>query len=168
VDSCGTNYTFAMNGTASNRVGSGDIHNHKYDVMEMFVPLNLTITHEDALTHCYHNLHIYPSQSYELTSQAFHYAVAIVFAYTCTGIVFLIYDWFVTTRQTNTERKARQTNAIVQELFPGNVAAKLYETKEVGADEGRKVLGTGTANRSAKDTIAELYPAATVLCKCYG
>jgi hypothetical protein len=139
--------------------------------MEMFVPLNLTTPEEDAHTRCYHNLHIFPSQTHELkfgTSQAFHYAVAIVFAYICTGIVFLIYDWFVTTRQTNTERKARQTNAIVQELFPGNVAAKLYETKDVGADEGKKLLGTGTANRSAKDTIAELYPAATVLCKCHG
>jgi hypothetical protein len=77
-----------------------------------------------------------------------------------TAGVFLVYDWMVTNRQSKTQAKANKTNAIVQELFPGHVAAKLFQA---GRKDSAETSTHGS--KSPTTTIAELYPAATVLCK---
>lgn len=129
---------------------------------------------DTAATECEHILHIYPTHdsktSYE-TKQPFYYAGIIVLVFVFASAVFIVYDCFVTKFQNRTEQKASQSSAIVQELFPGNVAAQLFGAKS--ADEannlsvGGSSIGNGPNSTSRGNTIADLYPAATVLCKSF-
>jgi hypothetical protein len=84
-----------------------------------------------------------------------------------TAIVFLVYDWFVATRQKNTESKASKSNAIVQELFPGNVAMRLFEGAGDGGNRQPGLHGSVSPSDAGTKTIAELHPAATVLCTSF-
>jgi hypothetical protein len=91
--------------------------------------------------------------------------IASIFIF--AAIVFVVYDWFVSKRQNNTEKKADKSNGILQELFPGNVAAKLFETEwDGGATASGPQFGPKPNDTiSSSKTIADLYPDATVLCK---
>ena len=175
VQSCDTNNTFVINGAAAEFVGAGDLHDRKYNHMAVSTDFfNVRGVHHDGrFEHCVHTVHIFPTDSmkaiYE-TKKPIRYAAIIASIFAFAAMVFVAYDWFVTNRQSNTEKKANRSNAIVQELFPGGVAAQLFETNRMtGAAESDNPLGADMGNfgniASKGNTIAELYPAATVLCK---
>ena len=161
AESCGSNNTFIINGAEVEFLGDGDRHDAKYDSMQVRADfINFDSVVEEAVDHCHHSVYIFPTDALKATYETkkpLHYAMIIASIFIFAAMVFVVYDWFVTNRQNNTERKATKSNAIVQELFPGNVAAKLFDTEQIGA-YANSSLG------NAK-TIAELYPAATVLCK---
>jgi Na+-translocating ferredoxin:NAD+ oxidoreductase RnfG subunit len=116
----------------------------------------------------YQHIHIFPTdkmrKSFQ-TSTPILYAIIILVLFSFTAVVFVAYDYFVTSRQNRTQEKANKTNAIVQELFPGHVAAKLFQSGSEALESAKDAVdGMGTG-QAPVTTIAELYPAATVLCK---
>ena len=117
---------------------------------------------------CLHRVYVFPTDSMKLsykTDQPILYAGIVFSIFVFTAIVFLVYDCFVTSRQSNTEKHAHKSDSIVQELFPGHVAAQVFESRaNRTSDDTTDQFGFGFG-AAPSTTIAELYPFATVLCK---
>jgi CHASE domain len=166
IDSCSINSTFLINGPEATFLADGDHHDPRYDSMahsHLFVGSTINDTNS-ANQQCTHVVYVFPTKELEeeyYTNYPALNAVLIVVIFVFAGVVFVAYDYFVTNRQTRTETQANQSNAIVQELFPGDVAARLFANQENGGTTGLK-QGLGKADQT---TIAELHPEATVLCK---
>jgi hypothetical protein len=166
IDSCSINSTFLINGPETTFLADGDHHDPHYSSMArsyLFVGSTMEDTNSDK-QQCTHVVYVFPTKELEdeyLTNYPALNAVLIVMIFVFAGIVFVVYDYCVTNRQTRTETQAKQSNAIVQELFPGDVAARLFANQENG---GTAVLKHGV-EKADQTTIAELHPEATVLCK---
>jgi hypothetical protein len=174
ADSCGLNNTFAIHGGESVFLGKGDLHDAKYNSMEISAHFVEFESGHLAPEHCHHKLHIFPMDSLKsehMTNRPIFLCAGIIALFLCSGIMFLIYDWLVSNRQTNTEQKARKANTIVRGLFPADVASQLYDDKQEGAGGPSSLrMGNGPltntgATATGSNTIAQLYPAATVLCE---
>jgi len=97
-------------------------------------------------------------------SEPVTYALIILRIVFLTGVVLIVYDWFVTNRQTHTEKKAEKSSAIVQELFPGNVAAKIFaDSYPLLMSSQSSIVGDNGSLTLVKSSIADFYPAATIL-----
>lgn len=145
--------------------------------------------HEDSYTHlgqsvtffdnkdeyselsCPMTIYVFPVGSFAKqfqTDEPLLSAVFVVFIFAFTSCVFAVYDCFVSRRQVITEQKAKKSTAIVQELFPGDTAAMLFES-EPEPTPRRSAAGTAasvseTGSSTNLSMIAELHPASTVLC----
>jgi hypothetical protein len=174
ADTCSQNNTYRLDGAEVVHVGQGDHHDRKYDEMVKFFEFEFDTAEAEEGHYCHQHMHIFPSDAlkkkYE-TSTPFLYATVILLLFLFTACVFLVYDWIVTNHQSRTQAKANKTQAIVQELFPGHVAAKLFQagrTDSAETSEPQDLLDGRQSTHGAKSpttTIAELYPASTVLCK---
>jgi hypothetical protein len=174
ADTCGQNNTYRLDGAEVVLVGQGDLHDRKYDDMVKFFQFEFDTAEAEEGSYCHQHVHIFPSDALKKkyqTSIPFLYATVILLLFIFTAGVFLVYDWIVTNRQNKTQAKANKTNAIVQELFPGHVAAKLFQAgrKDSAETSGpQDLLDSRQSIHGPKPpmtTIAELYPASTVLCK---
>jgi hypothetical protein len=172
VQSCATTSTFRINGAEAAFEGEGDLHNPKYTHMvktENFVDTDDEDLTSDVKVQCNHIVHVYPTTQLEdkyKTNTPIYSAIVIVAIFSFACIVFLLYDYFVTNRQYRTERQADKSNAIVQEMFPGDMATRVFDSVQPnnsGAET--KPLGMSGFGRVDRTTIAELHPEATVLCK---
>jgi hypothetical protein len=95
-----------------------------------------------------------------------NYAFIIVGIFSFAALVFIAYDCFVTNRQSRTELQADKSNAIVQDLFPGEMATRLYNNTETGdTSKGTLSLHKNGFGRVDRNMIADLHPEATVICK---
>jgi CHASE domain len=165
IESCSINSTFVINGPKAVFVKDGDHHDPRYESMartEYFVGSKEDI--DPTKARCKHRIHVFPTKELEdeyLTKSPALYAMFIVLIFVFAGFVFVAYDTFVTNRQYRTEKEASQSNAIVQELFPGDVAARLFSSQEGGVNITPSKKGFTTVDQT---TIAELHPDATVLC----
>jgi hypothetical protein len=171
ADSCGVNNTYAIHGGESVFLGKGDLHDAKYSSMEISAHF-VEFQSGHAPQHCHHKLHIFPMdglKSEHMTNRPIFLCAGIVALFLCTGIMFLIYDWLVSNHQSKTEQKASKANAIVRGLFPADVASQLYDDKQEGAGGSSSLMLRNGPSTSTGDsnTIAQLYPAATVLCESW-
>jgi hypothetical protein len=165
ADICGEKTTFSINGAKAEFVGAGDQHDRKYSSLEKFMEFGFEVEVEGMGVYCHQHLHLYPTRDLEASFQTTKprlYAFVIVCMFAFTGIVFLSYDWFVSNRQQNTEAKANKSNDILHELFPESIAQQLFESKQ----SSTRQIPTESFEQDVvgAKTIAELYPAATVLC----
>ncbi|GKZ01289.1 hypothetical protein MPSEU_001079900 [Mayamaea pseudoterrestris] len=174
---CEDVYTFSISGREPTPVGLGDLHDPKFsrfgrmasfddidaidDGSHYGVPLN----HDN----CTYTMTSYPSQEmvneYQTNLPALvTLAVALVFAFTLG--MFLLYDKLVERRQTLVLRRAEQTTAIVQSLFPKKVAEKLIQQKhnnDILASTNQKLNKFLEGDEQGKSCLADLFPACTVL-----
>lgn len=163
---CGYNRTFTINGLEALFLGDGDLHDPKYDNLVLFSEFEnfffgVKLDEVEDDSECRHRIRVFPTDALRAnfeTKRPIRYAFVVVAIFAFAGLVFFAYDWFVTNRQNNTEKHASKSDAIVRELFPGNVASQLFES---GRNE-RELVTIGAASTT---TIAQLHPAATVLCK---
>ena len=168
LDSCNTNSTFVISGHNVDFKGEGDLHDDSYDDFVVVKDIISLGSKEDGHYHCAHTVYIFPSDalksSYE-TNKPIYYALAVVVILAFAGVVFMVYDYFVTSRQTVTEQRANKSSAIVRELFPGQVAKQLFEGKhESGV--GNKGDGQSFGDDSdvvTRSKIAEFFPEASVI-----
>jgi hypothetical protein len=172
VQSCAKTNTFRINGAEAAFEGEGDLHHPKYKHMvktENFIDTDDEDLTSDVKVQCNHIVHVYPTPELEdkyKTTTPVHYALIIVAIFSFAGIVFLLYDYFVTNRQNRTERQADKSNAIVQEMFPGDMATRVFDSVQPNKSGAETTtLGMSGFGRVDRTTIAELHPEATVLCK---
>jgi hypothetical protein len=161
ADNCGINNTYIIEGDEAKFIGTGDLHERRYDSMVHIFEFSF----DANSSYCHHNIHIFPTVALQesfRTNKPFLYAAITCILFSFSGVVFLLYDWFVGTRQQNTEEKANKSAGILQQLFPENVAEKLFEPTR---ESTRAVLTAPDIGDGETPTIAELYPSATVLCK---
>ena len=165
VQSCDSNSTFKVIGSEAIFVGLGDKYEGEFRNLRVTGQFVNSTDADDEMGGCRHKVHVFPSDAMKsefVTAKPMIYCVAIISIFFFSGFVFIIYDFFVTNRQNHTEKKAETSNAIVQELFPGNVAAKLYSTPTSLLIPGGSTTDTGSLS-IAKASIADFYPASTIL-----
>ena len=166
VQSCDSNSTFKVVGSKAIFVGLGDKYDGEFrnlGVTGEFV--NGTDT-DGEMAGFKHKVHVFPSESMKrefITPKPLICSAVIVSVYFFSGLVFILYDFFVTNRQKHTEKKAETSSAIVQELFPGDVAVKLYSTPTGLLPGGTRSMSDSGSLSTAKTSIADFYPATTIM-----
>jgi hypothetical protein len=171
IQSCATTSTFVITGTQAKFIDFGDHHDKKYRHMGVSYPFIAGDDKNSAIqVQCAHVVNVYPTahlESLHRTETPIHYAVIIVSIFSFAAAVFVLYDYFVSSRQHHTEKQADKSNAIVQEMFPGDMAARLFESGGSSPDwtSTKSSKSKNAFGRLERDTIAELHPDATVLCK---
>jgi hypothetical protein len=166
TQSCDIMNTFRVDGSKATFMGKGDLHNAAYNAMKITEDFG-EVTSVAAFP-CAHFLNIYPSEQLYArykTSKPTQYSITVSMIFVFAALVFVAYDYFVTTRQSRTEEKASKSNAIVQDMFPGDVAARLLKDQEKSS--GLSALQSSGFGKVDRTAIAELHPEATVLCKFY-
>jgi hypothetical protein len=190
-DSCGAHLTYQTNGSNVSFLGYGDLHDEKYEAMEVASSHPLLLQYSSSRTHkqCEYQLRIFPSSLVEdeyTTSKPLWYAAMVILIFGLTVLVFLLFDFAVAQRQRRLEAKATKTQAIVASLFPANVRDRMMEDSSRRSnsmtDGGlsnvslrstkskRNLMGEGTTSRRGEDKrasrskpIADLFPNATIM-----
>lgn len=169
LESCESRNTYRLVGNTAVYVGEGDNYTKEY--LEYEVSGQFVEGSEEAVQYggCNHVIRVIPTaslvQQYKTRTPALC-AATIVAIFAFAGVVFIVYDYFVTSRQHRTEKKAETSDAIVQELFPGKVAAQLYADSKTNASttvSGNSSATDGNSMTVMRSSIAQFYPSATVL-----
>jgi len=158
-----------VNGGEAHFIGEGDLHDTKYESMGIREVI-IAIGDEDHDKHqCFHTFYIYPSDELQSTYESnkpVQYTVIVVAIFVFCALLFFVYDYLMTDRQRQTSQIANKSTAILQELFPGSVAAQLFD-KDKKDSRGNKERETFGDSRDSEietgKSIAEFYPEATVL-----
>eukprot|EP00522_Entomoneis_paludosa_P000310 CAMPEP_0172474274 /NCGR_PEP_ID=MMETSP1065-20121228/69275_1 /TAXON_ID=265537 /ORGANISM="Amphiprora paludosa, Strain CCMP125" /LENGTH=1243 /DNA_ID=CAMNT_0013232453 /DNA_START=67 /DNA_END=3798 /DNA_ORIENTATION=- len=130
-NTCDQAYTYKLNGNQALFVGSGDLHETKYDGTEVILPFyDLKRPNETAKIwgHCLYSYHLYASQEFEdkyLDSSALPLTLVVASTFFFIVAVFFLYDWFLKRRNSKILDVAAKTSAIVSSLFPSNVRDRL-------------------------------------------
>ena len=90
-NSCGEDFTYRLDGQDATYLGEGDLHDTKYNHLEITSPFAPTVSVEDSSTSldkCDYDLRIYPSPSFEdgyRTSRPLFYAVVVLCLFVFTA-----------------------------------------------------------------------------------
>lgn len=156
--SCGFLATYEINGLQADYLGLSDIHDSKYDDMEIatdfFVlgeegedfPSDLCM---DQLT-----LRLYPTDTLKdstISNKPILYSAAVAGIFLFTSTVFLLYDLAVRRRQNKVMARVITQDKIVSTLFPATIRDRLYGIGDRmnGGSDGHST-STGA---SAKDQL---------------
>eukprot|EP00980_Cylindrotheca_fusiformis_P014637 scaffold3974_cov140-Cylindrotheca_fusiformis.AAC.9 len=176
--------TYRIDGQNAELLGDSDLHNPKYDGMEMtavFVDLDIDESElpEGSCTPTL-TLRVYPSEDLEQsfqTSHAIQYTGVVAASFIFTSLVFLLYDYFVRKRQTKVMERIMRQDKIVANVFPTAIRDRLYQNQEKQQqgrggrhsrhddfDDGLDILDfEGESHNSGSAPIADLFPSVTVI-----
>jgi CHASE domain len=99
-DTCDNDHTFELHGADAVYIGTGDLHEPKYDHLRVeteFAPF-LDYNFSDTHAHCEYTIRIYPSQAFEdefHTMSPVWYTLLILVVFGFTAMTFLLYDYVV-------------------------------------------------------------------------
>lgn len=142
--------TFRVDGADARYVGSGDLHEQKYDHMGEHADVNdyiARIASKASKSYTSVNLNndfgryklaVYPSAETEdefLSNLPVIQTLVVTGVIFFTSVVFLFYDYLVRRRQKIVTDRAVASGAIVSSLFPDQVRDKLYSKKESAEDD---------------------------------
>jgi hypothetical protein len=163
-ESCGTGFTFVIDGPQVHFDGTGDRHDPKYNRLAYrsefakFASYDYNTSSEDV-QHCEYSIFVYPSTTFEesfQTSDPLIFAAAVFFIFLFTTLVFFLYDFLVQRRQNKVLSNARRTMAIVTSLFPKDIGKRILAEAEQKEAETAKKGGGGRLTRMvnpAKDDL---------------
>jgi hypothetical protein len=181
-DTCGSAFTYTVEGPSVSFLGYGLLHDRKYDSLSIhaqfaeFASLQGTAAVPSGSS-CDYKISVFATNEFKSSYQSEKpvlYATAVVCVFLFTAVVFVIYDWLVSRRQNMIMITAQRTNAIVSSMFPKNVQERILEQAE-NKGQGRGVrtsqnkelsqfLG-GDYERIKKHSekpIADLFPETTI------
>eukprot|EP00980_Cylindrotheca_fusiformis_P018550 scaffold6142_cov116-Cylindrotheca_fusiformis.AAC.7 len=130
--------TYRIDGQNAEYLGDSDLHNPKYEGMEItdvFVDLGIDESELPEGT-CIPTLtlHIYPSddlaQSFQTSSAIQYTGVVAAACFIFTSLVFLLYDYFVQRRQKKVMERIRGQDRIMANIFPSTIRDRLYQSQE--------------------------------------
>eukprot|EP00980_Cylindrotheca_fusiformis_P017710 scaffold5563_cov94-Cylindrotheca_fusiformis.AAC.3 len=135
--STATVLTYRIDGQNAELVGTSDLHDPKYDGMEItdvFVDLDIDESEVPEGT-CIPTLtlHVYPSEDLEQsfqTSQAIEYTLVVAASFIFTSLVFILYDYFVQRRQAKVMERIMRQDEIVANVFPTAIRNRLYQSQD--------------------------------------
>jgi len=178
-------FTYRLDGAETTYLGIGDLHDSKYDYLEVSSLVSDMVDNNDghytgpplADDFCPKTLKIYPSKQLEseyITNKPIIFTCVVALTFLFTSTVFLCYDWLVSRRQGIVLGQARASGAIVRSLFPEKVRDQLYSeqkedkrlhdkqsTQESSFDANGKAESS-RANQGSRP-IAELYDETTII-----
>jgi hypothetical protein len=182
-------FTYQINGPHAKYLGVGNHHDERYEFICYTAQLitNSTlgsgVAHNDE--HCPISIALYPSDvmnaSY-VTHRPIILAVAVLFTFAFTYVVFCLYHKMVERRNQKISQLAAQSSAIVSSLFPANVHHRLYLVDDKRPRRLNSLLSIRDASEDStvdnatiqdhallqlgrcqsRTNIAELYPETTV------
>ena len=166
--------TYQIDGLAATYVGLGDLHDHKYDYMEVTAPFLKFNVDPNRIPNgeCIPDiaLHIYPSQTLEdsfKTNNAAIYTTVVVLIFVFTSLVFVLYDFFVNRRQAKVMARIVRQDKIVSNLFPTAIRDRLYESNSAEDLRQRKAdIDPDDFDNNeifSASPLADLFPAVTVV-----
>lgn len=167
-ESCGTDFTFVINGPAVHYDGLGDRHDPKYNHLAYrsdfakFAAYDYK-TSNDEIQHCEYTIIVYPSGTFEAsfkTNEPFIFAAGVFFIFFFTTLVFFLYDYLVQRRQHKVLSTAQRTTAIVKSLFPKQIGQRILEEAEKqeaakSANKGRVGLMANPAKKELQTFLAD-------------
>lgn len=104
-DTCGSEFTYVINGGNAEFMGQGDLHDVRYDRLQQASDFALRARYDGDLSaegHCLYSIYVYPSAEYEATfysRQPVDLAILVIMVFLVTTFVFVIYDVAVQRRQ---------------------------------------------------------------------
>lgn len=124
--SCGSAFTYLINGRTASFLGMGDVHDMKFNSLKHTQSFTsfLYQTHGNFTALCTYDMDIYPSSTlYEesKTHRPFTYALAVASCFLVTTAVFLLYDWAVFRRQQKVRLLHRTTAMVNPDLTSGTL-----------------------------------------------
>jgi ABC-type glycerol-3-phosphate transport system permease component len=150
---CGQTETFRISGALASHLGSGDLHEPRYDSMSQSFSID-TSTNETGPAllqfmerldrdYCPYTVSFYPSDAMRQTYSSwspFMNTVAVWIIFGVAALVFLLLDSYVERRHKVVIEQALQSTAIVSSLFPETVRERLFRrgslSEDHGADDG--------------------------------
>jgi class 3 adenylate cyclase len=170
-NSFGQAETYRIDGSTVTYVGIGDLHETKYDRMEIMTKVADSVAAKGGVeTRSYtavdlnsdyldYTIHVYPSTHMEdkfVTNEPIYYAVVVATIFLFTTVVFLLYNCLVERRQRLVLDKAVKSTAVVKSLFPANVRERLYEETEKTLEDNKRSsshnpFGDKWSNNAAAD-----------------
>ena len=183
----GQTFTYRIDGAEATYLGSGDLHDPKYDHLELrgdvaeyiatrASPETRSFTSVDLNSeYCDYTLRVFPSQDTEdefVNSEPMILTIVVICVFLFTSFVFVTYDCLVARRQRIVMNRAVASSAIVSSLFPSQVRDKIYEENEDKAKKDWKhnenkvkgLMGQGDAEvASSARPIAEVFDQTTIL-----
>ena len=154
-NSCGTTFTYEVQGPRAIYLGPGDLHQPEFDhavVMSAFTTRPIIKEYDprstgatvqvggNNFTICEYMVRIYPTKAMRATFDSGRpetFAIIMAAIFLVTGMVFLIFVRYVQQRQDMVMATAIRTSAIVSSLFPANVRERIMKDAE---EQGRMDL----------------------------
>ncbi|CAB9520029.1 Receptor-type guanylate cyclase gcy [Seminavis robusta] len=130
-NTCGQVETYRVDGSQAWYLGEGDHSEEKFRDYKRHYDLTVDYINPDFpkfSNHCMYSMDVHPSHEFEaayntLTPEIF--AIIIASTFLAVIAIFFLYDWNVRTRNENLVMRAAQSNAIVANLFPGQIRDRL-------------------------------------------
>ena len=179
-NTCNQSYSFLV-GKNAVFLGDGDLHDSKYSHLQTSTDYGIFLSEEAKEEGCFYRVMVFPSQDMVdafLTKDPIIFTVSLIGVFVFTVAMFLLYDCFVERRQKVVLKKAIQSSAVVNKLFPDIVRERLFDADQTEKHSGgyeeagsrlllKKFLKDDSwsspdqANNS--NPIADEYPECTVL-----
>eukprot|EP00980_Cylindrotheca_fusiformis_P010481 scaffold2324_cov116-Cylindrotheca_fusiformis.AAC.8 len=169
--------TYQIDGSNAIVLGEEDLHNPKYDSLEVtdtFIDLNVDHSNlSDGLCVPTSTLHVYPSEALEKKFETHNrtiYTSVVVVIFSFTVLVFLLYDFVVGRLQRKVMDRINKQDMIVANVFPSAIRDRLYQaqgnalqqsqmvdqsTNSVGAENEMGTMGAAP--------FADLFPNTSVV-----
>eukprot|EP00980_Cylindrotheca_fusiformis_P001367 scaffold343_cov94-Cylindrotheca_fusiformis.AAC.3 len=172
--------SYRIDGQDAEYLGDSDLHNPKYNDMEVqdiFVDLGVDESQlPEGSCVPVMTLHVYPSEDLEKSFQTnnsviYTAVVAVIFIF--TSLVFLLYDYFVRRRQTKVMERIMRQDKIVANVFPTAIRNRLYQSQQKQKnnrdlqgdlnDDFEEMDFEGNSGISGDAPLADLFPSVTVV-----
>jgi class 3 adenylate cyclase len=157
-NNCNQKYTYEIRGANASYVGPGDLHDAKYDRLEVVTEESAFLQVDEAARNwegnCLYSIRVYPSkelEEYYNTNDPLTYATVMALVFVVTSVVFLLYDCLVERRQRVVMDSAAASTAIVSSLFPKSVRERLMHKEE----QSLKDKATGNAVEDSPYTTVQ-------------
>jgi hypothetical protein len=183
-DTCGSAFTYAVEGPSVSFLGYGLLHDRKYDSLSIhaqfaeFASLQgSTGVVRNGTSSCDYKISVFATDEFKSSYESGNpvlYTTVVVLVFLFTALVFVIYDWLVSRRQNMIMSTAQRTNAIVSSLFPKNVKQRILDQAK-DETQGRGVRTTQateltqflegdyeSVKKHADKPIADLFPETTI------
>jgi len=152
LDSCGTTFSFRLDGADVTYLGGQFDPNPKYLPLVQsrefaeFARFDGEVVN-DFITHCSYQIEVHPADdlanSFLENREPVVYSSVILVVFIFTALVFVVYDFFVQQRQQKVLSTAQKTSAIVSSLFPKSVQKRIMASAAVEEKPSRWITFSG-------------------------
>lgn len=181
-NTCDQAYTYRVDGSEATYVGSGDLHERQYDGFLVETGFGVVTGNNEGDGACQYNARVYPTTKLEDAFVSWNpviMTVIVVSVFLFTSLLFVTYDNLVQRRHKVVNKRAVQSTAVVESLFPSAVRdrvssiyapdeeepeLKLASSRLFDINEDVAYHGDGVSCESGgSDPIADTYDDCTVL-----
>jgi class 3 adenylate cyclase len=155
-DTCGTTFSYRIDGPEAIFLGQGFSPNPDYDHLVQTAEFAEFARFEgvdvsEYVIQCSYRISVHPSESLQTvyeTSKPAKYTSVVVVVFLFTAMVFVLYDFYVQRRQDKVLMTAQKTSAIVSSLFPKNVQKRMMADAAAEIDNQGKNTGTSFSGKA--------------------